>query len=186
MQASYSAAAAGRIPDALPAEMYCHTLTDDSILSPELRGQGFQTLTLFGFDMPYRLFTRDHDARKAEVKRRYLAGLNRILAEPIEECLARDASGELCLEIKTPQDLERELDLDLGNIFHNAPSWFFTDDPGPHRNVGRGNTAPARLSLRVVCAPWGCGERDSGPEHGAEDLRRAGCVGGVRHGLAHL
>ena len=28
-----------------------------------------------------------------------------------------------------PQDLEKELDLDLGNIFHNSLSWFFTDDP---------------------------------------------------------
>ena len=43
--------------------------------------------------------------------------------------VARDSKGGLCIEIKSPQDLERELDLDLGNIFHNSLSWFFTDDP---------------------------------------------------------
>ena len=63
------------------------------------------------------------------MKRLYLAGLNRICAEPFEDCLARDKDGNLCIEIKTPQDLERDVDLDLGNIFHNALSWFFTDDP---------------------------------------------------------
>lgn len=129
MQASYRAAAAGQLPDPAPAEMYCHTLTDDSILAPELRAQGYQTLTLFGLDMPYRLFTQDHDARKAEVKRRYLAGLTRICAEPFEDCLARDAKGDLCIEIKSPQDIEREVGHDQGNIFHNTLSWFFTDDP---------------------------------------------------------
>jgi phytoene dehydrogenase-like protein len=129
MQRSYATAAAGQLPDPVPAEMYCHTLTDNSILSPELRVRGHHTLTLFGLDMPYRLFAKDHDVRKAEVVRRYLAGLNRALAEPIEDCLARDASGELCVEAKTPQDLEREVGLDQGNIFHNALSWFFTDEP---------------------------------------------------------
>jgi phytoene dehydrogenase-like protein len=109
--------------------MYCHTLTDDSILSPELRQRGYHTLTLFGLDMPYRLFAHDHDSRREQVKQLYLAGLNRICAEPFEDCLARDKDGKLCIEIKTPQDLERDVDLDLGNIFHNALSWFFTDDP---------------------------------------------------------
>ncbi len=35
------------------------------------------------------------------------------------DCLAIDAQGEPCVELKTPTDLESELDLDLGNIFHN-------------------------------------------------------------------
>lgn len=129
MQRSYTEAAAGRIPERPPFEMYCHTLTDDSILSPELRAQGYHTLTLFGLDAPYRLFTEHQDARLDEFRARYLAALNRVTAEPFEDCLARDRKGELCLEIKSPQDLEREVDLDLGNIFHNTLTWFFTDDP---------------------------------------------------------
>ncbi|MFO1001624.1 MAG: NAD(P)/FAD-dependent oxidoreductase [Planctomycetaceae bacterium] len=128
MRESHQKAMTAELPDPAPGEMYCHTLTDDSILSPELRRQGYHTLTLFGLDMPYRLFARDHDSRREQVKQLYLAGLNRICAEPFEDCLARDKDGSLCVEIKTPQDLERDVDLDLGNIFHNALSWFFTDD----------------------------------------------------------
>ena len=59
----------------------------------------------------------------------YLAGLNRICAEPFEDCLARDAQGDLCLEVKSPQDIEREVGHDLGNIFHDTLTWPFTDDP---------------------------------------------------------
>jgi phytoene dehydrogenase-like protein len=129
MTLSHRQAVAGQIPDRPPAEIYCHTLTDGSILSAELRREGYHTLTLFGLDMPYRLFESDHDAVKAEVLRRYLAGLNRLLAEPIEECLACDVNGNACIEIKTPQDLEGDLALNRGNIFHAAPSWFFADDP---------------------------------------------------------
>lgn len=129
MRESHRKATVSQLPDPAPGEMYCHTLTDDSILSPELRQQGYHTLTLFGLDMPYRLFTEDHDARREQVKQLYMAGLNRICAEPFEDCLARDKNGGLCIEIKTPHDLERDVDLDLGNIFHNALSWFFTDEP---------------------------------------------------------
>jgi phytoene dehydrogenase-like protein len=59
---------------------------------------------------------------------RYLHGLNRQLDEPIEDCLALDREGRRCVEIKTPVDLEQELGLDRGNIFHAAPSWFFAEN----------------------------------------------------------
>jgi phytoene dehydrogenase-like protein len=129
MQDTYRQADAGQIPDRPPAEIYCHTLTDDSILGPELRSAGYHTLTLFGLDAPYRLFETDHDAKKAELLSRFLHGLNHVLAEPIEECLAADAHGTPCIEIKTPQDLERDLALNRGNIFHSTLSWFFADNP---------------------------------------------------------
>ena len=128
MQLSYRQAAAGQLPDRPPFEAYCHTLTDDSILGPALREAGYHTLTLFGLDVPYRLFEADHDAAKAELVRRYLRSLNRYLAEPIEDCLARDRDGHWCIEMKTPVELERELALNRGNIFHGAPSWFFAED----------------------------------------------------------
>ena len=41
--------------------MYCHTLTDNSILAPELRERGFHTMTLFGLDAPWSLFVRDNE-----------------------------------------------------------------------------------------------------------------------------
>jgi phytoene dehydrogenase-like protein len=130
MQLSYRQAEAGEIPERPPSEVYCHTLTDDSILGPDLRDSGYHSLTLFGLDMPYRLFEEDNDVARAEALRRYLDRLNRVLAEPIEECLARDANGNLCVEAKTPIDLEREIALNRGNIFHGELSWFFTDDAG--------------------------------------------------------
>src|SRR5690606_13280694 len=52
---AYEEAAAGRIPSLPPAEVYCHSLTDPSILGPELRAGGAHTLTLFGLHMPARL-----------------------------------------------------------------------------------------------------------------------------------
>src|SRR6476661_7541493 len=42
MNASYEQAAKGRLPRKTPCEVYCHTLTDDSILAPALRRKGFQ------------------------------------------------------------------------------------------------------------------------------------------------
>jgi phytoene dehydrogenase-like protein len=136
MQASYKQAAAGQIPDEPPAELYCHTLTDDSILGSELREAGYHTLTLFGLDVPYRLFERDHDTKKTELKDRYLRSLNRVLADPIEECLATDSRGQPCIEVKSPQDLERDLALNRGNIFHQSLSWFFVDDAEEARTWG--------------------------------------------------
>lgn len=127
MQRSYETARGGVIPAPPPGEMYCHTLTDPSILGDDLRAKGFHTLTLFGLDMPYRLFALDHDARREQVLNLYLDGLDRVCEGGFRDCLALDRDGRPCIEIKTPQDLEREIDLDQGNIFHNAPSWFYAD-----------------------------------------------------------
>jgi len=134
MQVSYDTARQGQLPTRPPGEVYCHTLTDPSILSSELQAQGYHTLTLFGLDMPYRLFAADHDTRKQIVQEQYLDALDAICAESFRDCLAVDRAGQPCLEVKTPQDLEREVGLDWGNIFHNTLSWFFTDDSA---QVGR-------------------------------------------------
>jgi hypothetical protein len=103
-------------------------------LSPALEKAGYHTLTLFGLDAPYRLFEADHDATSAEFLRRYLQELNGHLAEPIEDCLAVDADGKPAIELKTPQDLERELAMERGNIFHGELSWFFA---GESEQAGR-------------------------------------------------
>lgn len=128
MQVAQALAAQSKMPDPIPCEIYCHTLTDDSIMAPELCESGFHTLTLFALDMPYRLFATNHDEQKEIAKQKLLDGLNRVCEESFEDCLARDRDGKLCLEIKTPQDLEQEVGLDLGNIFHNSLSWFFAEE----------------------------------------------------------
>ncbi|MEU0433848.1 NAD(P)/FAD-dependent oxidoreductase [Streptomyces sp. NPDC006290] len=115
---AHAQAAAGELPAAPPSEIYCHSLTDPSILGPDLVEQGYQTLTLFGLHTPARLFERDNDAVREELLKSTLAQLDAHLAEPLTDCLATDADGRPCIEAKTPLDLERDLRLPGGNIFH--------------------------------------------------------------------
>ncbi|WP_432093190.1 phytoene desaturase family protein [Streptomyces sp. bgisy100] len=115
---AYRQAAAGEAPAAPPSEIYCHSLTDPSILGPELVEQGYQTLTLFGLHTPAGLFERDHDAVREDLLKSTLAQLDACLDEPVADCLATDADGRPCIEAKTPLDLERDLGLPRGNIFH--------------------------------------------------------------------
>ncbi|MES9510713.1 NAD(P)/FAD-dependent oxidoreductase [Streptomyces sp. NPDC000609] len=115
---AYRDAAAGRLPVAPPSEIYCHSLTDPSILGPDLAARGYQTLTLFGLHTPARLFAADNEGARAELLTATLAELDTHLDEPLNDCLARDESGEPCIEAKTPLDLERDLRLPGGHIFH--------------------------------------------------------------------
>jgi phytoene dehydrogenase-like protein len=129
MKTSYRQASDMRPPDRLPCEVYCHTLTDDSILSPELRARGFHAMTLFALDAPWRLFHPDNETMRQTVKQKCLAGLNQWLAEPIEDCLALAQNGEPCLEAKSPVDIEEELGHYRGNIFHGALTFPFAETP---------------------------------------------------------
>lgn len=126
---AYGEAAAGRIPELPPAEVYCHSLTDPSILGPGLRDAGAQTMTLFGLHMPARLFREDPAGAREAALRATLASVDRVLAEPIEDCLLRAPDGRPCLEAKTPVDLENEAGLPGGHIFHRDLSWPF-GEPG--------------------------------------------------------
>ncbi|MEV6770760.1 NAD(P)/FAD-dependent oxidoreductase [Nocardia sp. NPDC051030] len=126
---AYQDAAAGRIPSAPPSEIYCHTLTDPSILSMELQEQGMHTLTLFGLHTPARLFAEDPDGVKKLVVDATLAQLDSVLAEPIRDCLAFDAEGLPCLEARTPVELEAEIGLPGGHIFHTDLSFPYREGP---------------------------------------------------------
>jgi phytoene dehydrogenase-like protein len=128
LQRAYKQSAAGKIPDVIPAEMYCHTLTDSSILSQELADAGYQTLTLFGIHTPASLFDQDNEGVKSEVTSRLFRQLNKYLLDPIEECLARNSDGSLCIETKSPLDLEESISLPRGNIFHKDLSFPFRED----------------------------------------------------------
>lgn len=120
LETAYADAAAGRVPSVLPGEVSCHSLTDPSILgsAPE----GTHTLTYLGLHTPASLFEQDPAARDQAVARA-LATLDEHLAEPIESCLARDSSGRPCLEVKTPQDVEAELAMPGGHIWHGDLEW---------------------------------------------------------------
>jgi phytoene dehydrogenase-like protein len=126
---AYNAASEGRIPSPLPLESYCHSLTDPSILSPELRESGAQTLTVFGLQTPDRLLEgRDPDAARAELQAAVLHSLDSVLAEPLESLLMTDADGRPCIETATTSDLEHSLRMPGGNIFHGPLEWPWAED----------------------------------------------------------
>ncbi len=125
MNLSYDQACGGRLPDKTPCEVYCHTLTDDSILAPELRDKGFHTMTLFGLDAPWSLFARDNKTMRKLAEKKFIESINQWLDEPLEDCLAVARDGSLCIESKSPVDIEDALGMYHGNIFQDAPTWPF-------------------------------------------------------------
>ena len=128
LEAAYTRARSGEMPQPLPLELYCHTLTDPTILSAELIGKGFQTLTLFGLHTPAKLFDADPERAKALAREHAIASLNQYLLDPIESVLAPCGDGSLAIEVKSPLDLEQDISLPRGNIFHRDLDFPFLDD----------------------------------------------------------
>lgn len=120
-ESTYLQAKGGAVPEMLPIEMYCHTLTDPSILSPDLQAQGYQTLTVFGLHTPAALFDTDNEGAKAAALKAALASLNQYLVEPLENVIA-------AIEVKSPLDIEGDVGLPRGNIFHKDLSFPFRED----------------------------------------------------------
>lgn len=127
LEAAYAQAAAGRIPDVVPCEIYCHSLSDPSILGPELRAAGAHTLTCFALHLPARLFRDDPEGARAAALDATLASLDSVLAEPIMDCVLRGPDGAPCVEARSPVDLERDLGLPGGHIFHRDLQWPFAE-----------------------------------------------------------
>lgn len=152
LQDAYAQAAAGHIPDLPPSEIYCHTLSDRTILGPELAATEAQTITLFGLHMPARLFRADPDGARERALTATLASLNTVLAEPIEDVLALDADGAPCLEVRTPVDLESDVGLPGGHIFHRDLSWPFAE--AGEGGAGSGAGAAADAGAATGAAAW--------------------------------
>ncbi len=126
LEDAYAASAAGSVPDPLPGEMYCHTLTDGSIVD-----EGLHTLTLFGLHLPSTLFEGGNAGLRDALVARYIAALNRHLADPVEDCVATDVDGRPCIEARTPLDLQDELAMPGGHIFHGDLAWPYREEGGP-------------------------------------------------------
>jgi phytoene dehydrogenase-like protein len=153
LEAAYREAAAGEIPSLPPCEVYCHSLTDPTILSPDLRALGIHTLTSFGLHMPARLFDPTDAGAKDRAVAATLCSLNSVLDEPIEECL-------LGIEALTPPELEAELAMPRGHIFHRDLAWPFAER---EEDVGRWGVETEHANV------WLCGA----------GARRGGGVSGI-------
>ncbi|MEI5582858.1 MULTISPECIES: phytoene desaturase family protein [unclassified Agromyces] len=129
---AYASASGGILPDPLPCEIYCHTLSDRSILGPDLADSDAQTLTVFGLHVPDRLVDRyGNDELRELLRDAVLASLDSVLAEPIADVIASDAAGRPCIEVKTTRDLEEALGMPGGNIFHGPLSWPWAEPGAP-------------------------------------------------------
>lgn len=134
LQEAYAAAGRGEVPAPMPAEIYCHSLTDPSILAPRLRESGAHTLTVFTLQTPDRLLdggADHHDEARARLERAVLDSLSSVLAEPVEDVLLRDPQGRPCVETRTTRDLQESLAMPGGNIFHAPLDWPWAPDDAP-------------------------------------------------------
>jgi phytoene dehydrogenase-like protein len=125
LDAAHAQSRAGRLPDVIPFEVYCHSLTDPSIVGDT----GLHTVTLFGLHTPAELFAADNAGTRDEAVRRVVAQLDAHLAEPLADCLALDADGRPCLQASSPLDVEVSLAMPGGHIFHGDLAWPVADDP---------------------------------------------------------
>jgi phytoene dehydrogenase-like protein len=151
LERAYRQAAAGIVPDVAPCEIYCHSLTDPSILGPDLRASGAHTLTLFALHMPARLFRDDPPGALEVARASILRSLDSVLDEPIADCLLDDA----CIEVMGPLEIEAALAMPGGNIFHRELQWPFAERPD---DVGRWGVETRHANV-FVC---GAGARRGG------------------------
>jgi phytoene dehydrogenase-like protein len=164
LDAAYDRALGGGVPDPLPCEIYCHSLSDPTILSDELIRSGAQTLTVFGLHTPHHLVATDPDGMRERLTDAVLASLDSILAEPIRDVVMNDAHGRPCIEAKTTADLEDTLGMTAGNIFHGALRWPFADDHEP---------------LETAAQRWGVATRHNRILLCGAASRRGGAVSGI-------
>jgi phytoene dehydrogenase-like protein len=173
LERAYAEAAAGQVPSRLPGEVYCHSLTD-----PEILGQvpeGTHTLTYFGLHVPATLF--DDQATRAERKElavaRAIASLNEHLLDPIESVIALDAAGRPCIEAKIPQDVEADLGMPGGHIFHGDLAWpWAAGAAGLGTPAGRWGVETSQESI-LLC---GSGARRGGAVSGLGGQNAAAAV----------
>jgi phytoene dehydrogenase-like protein len=156
LEEAFATSAAGSMPTVLPSEVYCHSLTDRSIMN----GESGATLTLFGLHSPVALFDADPEGARTVGADAALAALQRHLAEPLEECLARDADGRPCLDIASPLDVQASVGMPGGNIFHGDLSWPWLDDDEPAEATAARYGVEVPGSRRILMA--GAGSRRGG------------------------
>lgn len=162
LETAWSQAAAGDLPSRAAGELYCHTLTDRSILGPDLAATEAQTLTYFGLHMPYEVLLGPDAGERAFAQ--FLAAIDEHLDEPIEPLI-------LGVEHKTPAQVEDALGMPGGHIFHGDLQWPWLSD-------GESATLPAER--------WGVATDHPRILMCGSGARRGGAVSGIGgHNAAH-
>ncbi|YAL82157.1 phytoene desaturase family protein [Dermacoccaceae bacterium W4C1] len=129
LDSAYHCAVGGAVPDPIPLEIYCHSLTDPSILGGSLRESGAQTMTVFALQVPHRLMdAARRDEQRSQLQDAVLASLSSVLGQDIDEVVLTDSAGQPCVETRTTADLEDSLAMPGGNIFHGPLSFPFAGD----------------------------------------------------------
>jgi len=163
LETAYRQAASGHVPDRVPGELYCHSLTDPSILG-DLAASGAHTLTYFGLHLPESLFRVDQESRRLEAVTRAVAAIDAHLAEPLLDCVMRAPDGSLCLEAKIPQDIEADLAMPGGHIFHGDLAWPWASN---------------REALVTPAQQWGVATEITSVMLCGSGARRGGAVSGL-------
>jgi len=162
LESAYREAAAGALPSRAVGELYCHTLTDRSILGSDLAATDAQTLTYFGLHTPDAVLPDAEAGRRAFEQ--FIAALDAHLAEPIEPLI-------LGVEYKTPRQIEEELAMPGGHIFHGDLQWPWIDDP---------------QTPRLPAERWGVATDHPRILTCGSGARRGGAVSGIGgHNAAH-
>ena len=73
----------------------------------------------------------DPDARRDALLTAAQSSLDAVLAEPIADCVYEAPDGSACIEARTTADLEEELGMIGGDIFHGPLSWPWASDDEP-------------------------------------------------------
>jgi phytoene dehydrogenase-like protein len=170
VESAYATSVSGAIADPLPCEVYCHSLTDPTIMN----GEPGHTLTLFGLHTPVGLFRADPDGARERAAAAALGALQRHLAEPLTDCLATDSEGRPCLEVSSPQDIEDAVAMPGGNIFHADLAWPWLADgeepDGPAGAYGVQIPGAARILLAGAGSRRGGGVSGLGGEAAVDAL----------------
>ncbi len=163
LERAHQQATAGELPQRLPGEMYCHSLSDPSILGTDSPGRQ-HTLTYFGLHTPARIFADEPDVRRAQAVVAAMDSLSEHLVEPLLNCVARDSDGFPCLEVTIPQDIEQALAMPGGHIFHGDFEWPW---------------APQHATLRTPAQRWGVHTSAPSVLLCGSGARRGGAVSGL-------
>jgi phytoene dehydrogenase-like protein len=162
LEQAWSQAAGGTLPDRAAGELYCHTLTDRSILGPDLVDTEAQTLTYFGLHTPYEVLPDAEAAERAYAQ--VLAALDEHLAEPIEPLV-------LGVEHKTPAQIEEALAMPGGHIFHGDLQWPWLEEGEKPRSAAERWGVETSHPRVLMCG---------------SGARRGGAVSGIAgHNAAH-